>query len=80
MFFFEGKEIFIFRPIKIKAKVLFEDKDFFLIEINEKKEKINKKNLLFAIQENNKIIFFNGNYLLHNPVNRIKRFRKKIKF
>ena len=78
MFFFEGKKIFMFKPIKSKAKVLFEEKEFFLVVMNEKKKKIYKKNLLFAIQENNKIIFLKGDYLLHNPVNRIKRFKRRL--
>jgi RNase P/RNase MRP subunit p29 len=78
MFFFEGKEIFVFKPFVLKVKVLFEEKELFLVEINGKKRKINKKNLLFAVQENNKIIFLNGNSLIHNPVNRIKRFKKRL--
>ena len=78
MFFFEGKEIFVFKPFVLKVKVLFEEKELFLVEINGKKRKINKKNLIFAVQENNKIIFLNGNSLIHNPVNRIKRFKKRL--
>ena len=78
MLFFEGKEILILKPFVSKVKVLFEEKEFFIVEINGKKEKIEKKGLLFCVENNKKIFFFKGNYLIHDPIHRPKRFRKKI--
>ncbi len=81
MFFFEGKEVLIINKrskSKIKGKVLLEEKEFFIIKTKSNEIKIFKKNIIIVLKEKGKLIFFQGNSLIHNPVNRIKRFKKKI--